>query len=263
MSLCRQKQLWQRRRSSNNTYWASRRKNWPTYWSHRNVSIDSAKSSWKRYELVFDTYHDTGYSGFQNRECSLCVGFVCSCFLTFEGNINIGAILIPTVQLFYPWPLSCLAWQNCPHNLSNHPHFILFPFFFSLPGVEREPVDSKAREAGVVDPSEGMPAADAGRRRGQPAQETEAVLRAAVSPVQAEDAAGSPQPGTGPAQRGESFIGTQFHIYLFWVLYFPFIINCLAVVCVVTGYCALYTMSVCLYNVCMYAWFCGRSATVY
>lgn len=78
-------------------------------------------------------------------------------------------------------------------------------FFPPLPGVEREPVDSETREARMVDPSEGMSAADAGRGRGQPAQEAEAVLRAAVSPVQEEDAAGSPQPGAGPAQRGKNF----------------------------------------------------------
>lgn len=61
----------------------------------------------------------------------------------------------------------------------------------------------------MVDPSEGMSAADAGGGRGQPAQEAEAVLRAAVSPVQEEDAACSPQPGAGPAQRGKN---CTFHV---------------------------------------------------
>lgn len=69
-------------------------------------------------------------------------------------------------------------------------------------GVEREPVDSEAGEAGVADPSEGVSAADAGGGGGQPAATAEAVLRAAVSPVQEEDASGSTQPGAGSAARG-------------------------------------------------------------
>lgn len=54
----------------------------------------------------------------------------------------------------------------------------------------------------MVDPSEGVSAADAGGGGGQSAAEAAAVLRAAVSSVQEEDAAGSTQPGAGPAQRG-------------------------------------------------------------
>lgn len=54
----------------------------------------------------------------------------------------------------------------------------------------------------MVGPPEGMSAAAAGRRRGRPAAEAEAVLRAAVPSVQEEDAAITPQPGAGSAQRG-------------------------------------------------------------
>lgn len=54
----------------------------------------------------------------------------------------------------------------------------------------------------MVDPPERVSAADAGRGGSQPAQEATAILRVAVPPVQEEDAAGSPQPGAGPAARG-------------------------------------------------------------
>lgn len=75
----------------------------------------------------------------------------------------------------------------------------LFPFA----GTEREPVDAKAGEAGVAGAPEGVSAAAAGGGGGGPAAAAEAVLRAPVSAVQEEDAAGAPQPGAGPAARGE------------------------------------------------------------
>lgn len=54
----------------------------------------------------------------------------------------------------------------------------------------------------MVGASEGVSAAAAGGGRVRPAAEAEAVLRAAVSPVQEEDVAGTPQPGAGSAPRG-------------------------------------------------------------
>lgn len=56
----------------------------------------------------------------------------------------------------------------------------------------------------MAGPPEGVSAADAGGGGGQLAAAAAPVLRAAVSPVQEEDAAGSTQPGAGPAERGTS-----------------------------------------------------------
>jgi len=58
----------------------------------------------------------------------------------------------------------------------------------------------------VVGASEGVSAAAAGGGGGGASAAAASVLRAAVSPVQEEDAAGTPRPGAGPAPRGAFFI---------------------------------------------------------
>lgn len=84
-------------------------------------------------------------------------------------------------------------------------------------GTERESVNAKAGEAGVVGASEGVPAAAAGWGRGGSAAEAEAVLWGAVSPVQEEDAAVTPQPGAGSAQRG-TVLSPLKHINIIFIL---------------------------------------------
>lgn len=73
---------------------------------------------------------------------------------------------------------------------------------FHDPGVEWEPKHTEAGEAGVAGAAEGVPTAAPGWGRGRFAATPAAVLWAAVSPVQEEDAAIPTQPGAGPAQRG-------------------------------------------------------------
>lgn len=64
----------------------------------------------------------------------------------------------------------------------------------------------------MAGPAEGVSPADPGRGRGRVTTQTEAILRAAVSPIQEEDAAISPQHGARPAQRGTSQIIHQYLI---------------------------------------------------
>lgn len=83
---------------------------------------------------------------------------------------------------------------------------MLFNIFTLRAGAQREPVYAKAREAGVASSAEGVSPAAPGRGRGRATTQTEAVLRVAMSPVQEEDAAVSPQPGARPAQRGTELV---------------------------------------------------------
>lgn len=76
-------------------------------------------------------------------------------------------------------------------------------------GTKWEPVNTKAWETGVACASEGMSAADPGRRRGRAAEETEAVLWITVPSIQEEDAASTSQPRAGSASRG-----TTLKLYL-------------------------------------------------